>query len=184
MVTTGIDPHEASHTAAVVDGRSRALARLRERADEGSLERLLAWAATWSERTWAVEGTGGLGRLLAQQPVAAGERVVDVPSQLATRARLSDAGHGGRRPTPSTPPPWPPSTARACVGFGAEDHTAVLRPTAATSSPKSAAAASAACTGSCGTCWPAVRPATSTPTGPPPSCAGCGPPRSSTPSAR
>jgi hypothetical protein len=32
----------------------------------------VAWAADWPERTWAVEGAGGLGHLLAQQLVAAG----------------------------------------------------------------------------------------------------------------
>jgi D-arabinose 1-dehydrogenase-like Zn-dependent alcohol dehydrogenase len=36
-----------------------------------------AWAAAWP-RTWAVEGAGGLGHLLAQQLVAAGKQVLDV----------------------------------------------------------------------------------------------------------
>jgi hypothetical protein len=38
-------------------------------------ERLLAWASAWPQRTWAVEGAGGTGHLLAQQLVSAGERV-------------------------------------------------------------------------------------------------------------
>jgi transposase len=37
---------------------------------------------------WAVESAAGLGRLLAQQLVAAGERVIDVPPTLAARVRL------------------------------------------------------------------------------------------------
>jgi hypothetical protein len=41
--------------------------------------RLLAWAQAWPQRTWAVEGAGGVGHLLAQQLAAAGERVLDVP---------------------------------------------------------------------------------------------------------
>lgn len=42
----------------------------------------------------AVEGVNGLGRLLAQQLVAAGEDVVDVPAKLAARVRVLDTGHG------------------------------------------------------------------------------------------
>lgn len=38
------------------------------------MQRLLAWAAGWPEMTWAVEGAGGTGHLLAQQLLAAGER--------------------------------------------------------------------------------------------------------------
>ena len=52
----------------------------------------MAWAADWPERTWAVEGAAGLGRLLAQQLVAAGERVLDVQPKLASRVRLLQAG--------------------------------------------------------------------------------------------
>jgi hypothetical protein len=38
--------------------------------------------------SWAVEGAGGLGHLVAQQLVAAGERVLDVQPKLAARVRL------------------------------------------------------------------------------------------------
>jgi transposase len=40
------------------------------------------------DRRWAVESADGLGKLLAQQLVAAGEDVVDVPPTLAARVRL------------------------------------------------------------------------------------------------
>src|SRR5262245_56841641 len=43
----------------------------------GAARKLLEWAAKWPHRTWAVEGAGGLGHVLAQQLVAAGERVLD-----------------------------------------------------------------------------------------------------------
>ena len=46
----------------------------------------------WPERTWAVEGAGGLGYLLAQQLVAAGERVLDVQPKLGARVRLLATG--------------------------------------------------------------------------------------------
>ena len=39
-----------------------------------------------------MEGAAGLGRLLAQQLVAAGERVLDVQPKLASRVRLLQAG--------------------------------------------------------------------------------------------
>jgi transposase len=65
---------------------------LRVRASAGQAEKLVAWAADWPERTWAVEGAAGLGRLLAQQLVAAGERVLDVQPKLASRVRLLQAG--------------------------------------------------------------------------------------------
>jgi hypothetical protein len=39
-----------------------------------------------------VEGAGGLGHLLAQQLLAAGERVLDVQSKLGARVRLLAAG--------------------------------------------------------------------------------------------
>jgi transposase len=39
-----------------------------------------------------VEGATGLGHLLAQQLMAAGEQVLDVPAKLVARARLLDAG--------------------------------------------------------------------------------------------
>ena len=54
-------------------------------------ERLLAWAAAWPQRTWAVEGAGGTGHLLAQL-VSAGERVLDVQPKLGARVRLRAAG--------------------------------------------------------------------------------------------
>ncbi len=41
----------------------------------------------------AVEGAGGTGHLLAQQLLAAGERVLDVPPRLAARVRLLATGN-------------------------------------------------------------------------------------------
>jgi hypothetical protein len=42
----------------------------------------------WPERTWAVEGVGGLGHLLDWQLLSAGERVLDVQPKLGARVRL------------------------------------------------------------------------------------------------
>ena len=47
-------------------------------------------------RPWAIESAGGLGYLLAQQLVARGEHVVDVPSTLASRVRLLGSGRSNK----------------------------------------------------------------------------------------
>jgi transposase len=89
----GIDPHKASHTAVAIDPAEVPLGQLQVRACAAQAERLLAWAQAWPQRTWAVEGAGGVGHLLAQQLVAAGERVLDVPPKLAARVRLLATGN-------------------------------------------------------------------------------------------
>ena len=91
-VMIGIDPHKASHTAVALDESEQLLGELRVRSAANQVERLLGWAAPFAERTWAIEGAGGLGYLLAQQLVAAGERVVDVQPKLAARVRLLATG--------------------------------------------------------------------------------------------
>ena len=91
-VIIGIDPHKASHTAVVISAAEEPLGELRVRACAAQAEQLLAWAAAWPERTWAVEGAAGLGHLLAQELVSAGERVLDVQPKLGARVRLLAAG--------------------------------------------------------------------------------------------
>ena len=91
-VMIGIDPHKASHTASAIDLAENDLGCLRVRAAANQVERLLEWAERWPERTWAVENAGGLGYLLSQQLLAAGERVLDVPPKLAARVRLLATG--------------------------------------------------------------------------------------------
>jgi transposase len=91
-VMIGIDPHKASHTAVAISAAEEPLGELRVRACAARAEQLLAWAAAWPRRTWAVEGAGGLGHLLAQQLLATGERVLDVPPKLGARVRLVAAG--------------------------------------------------------------------------------------------
>jgi transposase len=89
----GIDPHKGSHTAAVIDRDERVVGELLVQADRRQRDRLLRWAAPFSPRLWAVEGASGHGALVAQQLVASGETVVDVPAALSARARLLDSGH-------------------------------------------------------------------------------------------
>ena len=95
-VIIGAGPHKGSHTAVAIDGAEAQLGSLRVRASAGQAGRLLEWAAGWPERTWAVEGAGGLGHLLAQQLLAAGERVLDVQPKLGSRVRLLSAGRSNK----------------------------------------------------------------------------------------
>jgi transposase len=67
-------------------------------ASAAQAQRLLDWAAAWPQRTsWAIEGAGGLGHLLAQQLLAAGEQVVDVQPKLGARVRLLAAGDTNKK---------------------------------------------------------------------------------------
>ena len=89
----GVDPHKGSHTAAALSAAEERLGELRVGASADQVQRLLAWAAAWPERTWAIEGADGTGHLLARQLLAAGERVLDIQPKLAARVRLLAAGN-------------------------------------------------------------------------------------------
>src|SRR5580704_14972564 len=91
-VMIGVDPHKGSHTAVAIGAAGEPLGQLRVRASAAQAGRLVAWAAEWPERTWAVEGARGMGYLLAQQLVAAGELVLDVQPKLGARVRLLATG--------------------------------------------------------------------------------------------
>ena len=91
-VMIGVDPHKASHTAVVISAAEEPLGEVRVRACAAQAERLLAGAVAWPERAWAVEGADGVGHLLAQQLLGAGERVLDVQPKLGARVRLLAAG--------------------------------------------------------------------------------------------
>ena len=91
-VMIGVDPHKGSHTAVAIGSDEEPLGKLRVRASAGQAQRLVAWAVAWPDRTWAVEGAGGLGHLVARQLVALGERVLDVQPKLGARVRLLATG--------------------------------------------------------------------------------------------
>jgi transposase len=128
MVTIGIDPHKASHTAVALDPSGEMLGELRVVADASMLGRLRRWASSWPQRVWAIEGASGLGRLLAQQLVAAGERVVDVPSAQAARARVLARGHGRKTDGIDARSVALVAQHRSdLLTVAADDHTALLR---------------------------------------------------------
>ena len=68
VVMIGIDPHKRSHTAVALNGSDEVLGRLRVTADRRQIDRLIAFAAAWPDRVWAIRyrlnrgGTGGLLR--------------------------------------------------------------------------------------------------------------------------
>jgi transposase len=95
-VIIGIDPHKSSHTAVAIDEEEDELARVRVRATRRQLHQLIEWAEPFEKRTWAIEPAGGLGYLLSQQLVAAGEEVLDVPPTLASRIRVLASGRSSK----------------------------------------------------------------------------------------
>src|SRR5689334_24552956 len=92
-VVIGVDPHKLSATIEVVDDQETLLGSGRFTTDKAGYAAMRKYARTWPERTWAVEGSNGTGRPLAQRLLEDGERVVDVPAKLAARVRLFDTGH-------------------------------------------------------------------------------------------
>lgn len=95
-VIIGVDPHKASHTAVAIGDDERYLAVVKVRATRRQVMQLLSWAEPFEKRTWAIESACGLGYLLSQQLVAAGETVVDVPATLASRVRVLGTGRSDK----------------------------------------------------------------------------------------
>lgn len=91
-IMIGIDPHKASHTAVAIDESEQFLDSTRLASSATQVEQLRQWASGFDDRVWAVESAHGLGLLLSQQLIAAGETVVDVPPTLAARTRLLGSG--------------------------------------------------------------------------------------------
>lgn len=95
-VMIGIDPHKSSHTAVAIDPSETELDSRKVRATVAQVDQLLAWAEPFASRTWAIESANGLGYLLSQQLVAAGETVLDVPATLASRVRVLATGRSAK----------------------------------------------------------------------------------------
>jgi transposase len=127
-VIIGIDPHKLSHVACAIDNNEHELAQLSVRAGQRQLDQLLGWAQPFSERRWAIESAGGLGYLLAQQLVGAGERVVDVPATLSSRVRLLGIGRSNKNdPNDARAVAVAALRAPSLAVVRREDHITVLR---------------------------------------------------------
>jgi transposase len=129
MVMIGIDPHKRTHTAVAVDDHETVLGEQLVHARVGQVGELVAWAGAFGEsRTWAIESAGGLGYLLAQQLLAAGEEVVDIPATLASRVRLLGTGRSEKNdPNDARSVAIAALRAPVLVPVRAEDHATVLR---------------------------------------------------------
>ena len=127
-VIIGVDPHKASHTAVAIDEREGELNRTRVRATRKQASQLLAWAEPFGKRTWAIESAGGLGYLLAQQLVDAGETVLDVPATLVSRVRVLATGRSDKTdPNDALSVAIAALRAPALREVRAADHAEILR---------------------------------------------------------
>jgi len=125
----GIDPHKRTHTAVAVDDREVVVDEQLVHARAGQVAELVAWADRLDgERTWAIESAGGLGYLVAQQLLAAGEQVVDIPATLASRVRLLGTGRSEKNdPNDARSVAIAALRAAVLVPVRVEDHATVLR---------------------------------------------------------
>jgi transposase len=131
-VLIGVDPHKGSHTAVAIDGDEECLGEFRVRATKKQCGLLLAWAEAFPERRWAIESAAGLGYLLAQQLVAAGEDVVDVPPTLSARVRVLGSGKAQKNdPNDALSTAIAALRGRRLRTVQADDHVAILRMLAA-----------------------------------------------------
>ena len=93
-VLIGIDPHKKSvNAAAAIDEQGELAGHETFPANREGLRALQRWAKRFPERRWAVEGAAGIGRPVAQRLAMAGEKVVDVPPKLSSKARLLSTGN-------------------------------------------------------------------------------------------
>ena len=95
-VVIGVDPHKASHTAVAINEAEDQISSVKVRATRRQVEQLVRWAEPFEKRRWAIESAGGMGYLLAQQLVACGEVVLDVPPTLASRIRVLATGRSNK----------------------------------------------------------------------------------------
>jgi transposase len=127
-VIIGIDPHKATHAACAIDDKEAELARLRVRSGKRQVAQLLGWAQSFDGRLWAIESAGGLGYLLGQQLVAAGEAVVDVPATLSSRVRVLATGRSNKNdPNDAYAVAIAALRAPTLAAVRREDHISVLR---------------------------------------------------------
>src|SRR4051812_44447842 len=98
MVTIGIDAHKRSHTVVAVDEQGRQLAAKTVGTTSADHLELVAWAARFGERRWAVEDCRHLSRRLERDLLAAGERIVRVPPKLMANARTAAHSFGKSDP--------------------------------------------------------------------------------------
>ena len=94
VVVIGMDPHKRSATIEAMGPAEQVLGGGRFNTDPAGFQAMLARAAAWPQRVWAVEGCEGIGKHLVLRLLDAGEQVVDVPAKLSARMRVYATGQG------------------------------------------------------------------------------------------
>jgi len=125
----GVDPHKGSHTAVAIGAAEELLGQVRVRACAAAADG--RWRGLGVGLAGADLGGGGRrrpGHLLAQQLIAAGERVLDVQPKLAARVRLLAAGTVNKNdPNDARSVAVAALRSAACPQVRADDHAAVLK---------------------------------------------------------
>jgi transposase len=93
-VVIGMDPHKRPATIEAMGPDEQVLGGGRFGTDPAGFEAMLAQAAAWRDRVWAVEGCEGIGKHLVLRLLDAGAQVVDVPAKLSARMRVYATGQG------------------------------------------------------------------------------------------
>jgi hypothetical protein len=120
----------ATRTAVAIDPMEQVLGERLVGATHRQVPELREWAKhlDGSDRIWVIESAGGLGYLLAQQLVAAGETVVDIPATFASRVRLLGTGRCAKNdPNDARSVASAALRAAELVAVRVEDHASVLR---------------------------------------------------------
>ena len=86
-VFIGVDPHKLSATIEVVDDRETVLATGRFATDKAGYAAMRRHVSAYPNRTWAVEGSNGAGRPLAQRLL--------LPQAASTEGFWAASGLGG-----------------------------------------------------------------------------------------
>lgn len=98
MVMIGTDSHKRTHTVVALDDVGRRVGEKTVAATSDGHLALVQWAAQWDEVTFALEDCIHLTRRLERDLLAAGHRVVRVPTRLMAGARRA-----ARQPGKSDP---------------------------------------------------------------------------------
>lgn len=112
MVTLGVDTHKATHTAVAIDQVGRPIAHATVPATPAGHRELIAWAAEFDERCFALEDVRHLSRGLEGDLIRAGEHVVRVSTHLMVQERRSGRIRGKSDPIDAL------ATARAALREG------------------------------------------------------------------
>ncbi|WP_040785754.1 IS110 family transposase [Nocardia pneumoniae] len=100
MMVIGIDAHKRTHTAVSADELGRRLSAKTVGTTSNDHLALMKWAQTQQDpdRLWAIEDCRHMTRRLERDLIAAGERVVRVPTKLMAHARDSGRTYGKSDP--------------------------------------------------------------------------------------